>query len=222
MRIKMSSMVASDSIASIRRLGKEVKRLSEQQAEAMQRARFGGMTVREVNEYGARHRRIIQLLKQMAMLEKNAYEQQKQKKLPTKIAEERKFTMTRKGVSRWTFVQANPSRIAVNSLAAGCPSASGTPVLQSRAIAVLFKHEVPMSRKRKKLRGTVEKIIKPLSPSQPEKAQIGIHGADDLYREIRIENVVTDENGEKASLKPGSEVDVTVEADSSATIKKPA
>jgi hypothetical protein len=79
-----------------------------------------------------------------------------------------------------------------------------------------------MSRKRKKLRGTVEKIIKPLSPSQPEKAQIGIHGADDLYREIRIENVVTDENGEKASLKPGSEVDVTVEADSSATIKKPA
>jgi nitrogen regulatory protein PII len=100
MRIKMSSMAASDSIASIRRLGKEVKRLSEQQAEAMQRARFGGMTVREVNGYGARHRRIIQLLKQLAMLEKKAYEQQKRKKLPTKIAEERKFTMTRKGVSR--------------------------------------------------------------------------------------------------------------------------
>ena len=47
-----------------------------------------------------------------------------------------------------------------------------------------------MSRKRKKLRGTVEKIIAPLSPSQPEKAQIEVHGADDLYREIRIENVV--------------------------------
>lgn len=78
-----------------------------------------------------------------------------------------------------------------------------------------------MSRKRKKLRGTVEKIIKSPSPSQPEKAQIGIHGADDLYREIRIENVVIDEKGERASLKPGSEVDVTVEADSSATIKKP-
>ena len=78
-----------------------------------------------------------------------------------------------------------------------------------------------MSRKRKKLRGTVEKIIAPLIPSQPEKAQIEIHGADDLYREIRIENVVTDEKGEKASLKPGSEVDITVEADSSATMKKP-
>ena len=78
-----------------------------------------------------------------------------------------------------------------------------------------------MSKKRKKLRGTIEKIIKPLTPSQPEKAQIDIHGADDLYREIRIDNEVIDENGEKASLKPGAEVDVTVEADSNATIKKP-
>jgi hypothetical protein len=33
--------------------------------------------------------------------------------------------------------------------------------------------------------------------------------------------VVTDEKGEKAQLKPGAKVDVIVEADSSATIKKP-
>lgn len=78
-----------------------------------------------------------------------------------------------------------------------------------------------MSRKRKKLRGTVEKIIAPLTPREPEKAQIEIHGADELYREIRIENVVTDDKGEKAKLKEGAEVDVTVEADSSATLKKP-
>ncbi len=78
-----------------------------------------------------------------------------------------------------------------------------------------------MSRKRKKLQGTVQKIIKPAISSQPEKAEIDIHGADDLYREIRIENVVTDEKGEKARLKPGAKVDVIVEADSSATIKKP-
>jgi molybdopterin-binding protein len=79
-----------------------------------------------------------------------------------------------------------------------------------------------MSRKRTKLRGTVQKVIKPAIPSQPEKAQINIHGADELYREIRVENVVTDENGEEAQLKPGAEVDVIVEADSSATTKKPA
>jgi molybdopterin-binding protein len=78
-----------------------------------------------------------------------------------------------------------------------------------------------MSRKRQKLQGTVQKIIKPVVPSEPEKAQIDIEGGDDLYREIRIENVVTDENGEKARLKPGAQVDVIVEAESSATTKKP-
>jgi hypothetical protein len=78
-----------------------------------------------------------------------------------------------------------------------------------------------MGKKRKKMRGTVEKIIKPVIPMEPEKAQITIPDADDLYREVRIENVVTDERGEKASLKPGAEVDIIVEADSSATMKKP-
>jgi hypothetical protein len=37
------------------------------------------------------------------------------------------------------------------------------------------------------LSGTVEKIIKPISPPAPEKAQISVHGSEDLYREIRIE-----------------------------------
>jgi len=78
-----------------------------------------------------------------------------------------------------------------------------------------------MGRKRKKLQGTVQKVIKPVSPSQPEKAQIDIEGADDLYREIRIENEVTGENGEKARLKPGADVEIIVEVDSNATFKKP-
>ena len=78
-----------------------------------------------------------------------------------------------------------------------------------------------MGKKRKKLHGTVEKVIKPFVPSEHEKAQISIAEADDLYREIRVENVVTDENGHKASLKPGAKVDVVVEADSNATVKKP-
>ena len=30
------------------------------------------------------------------------------------------------------------------------------------------------------LPGTVEKIIKPVSPDEPEKAQIAVEGADDL------------------------------------------
>jgi hypothetical protein len=78
-----------------------------------------------------------------------------------------------------------------------------------------------MTRKRKKLRGTVTNVIKSPHPSQPEKAEIDIHEADDLYREIRVDNELTDDEGEKASLKPGAQVDVIVEADSDATLKKP-
>ena len=78
-----------------------------------------------------------------------------------------------------------------------------------------------MKKKRKKLIGRVEKIIKPTN-GQKEKAQIGIDDGEVLYREIRVENELTDESGEKAGLKPGAEVDVIVEADSNATIKKTA
>jgi hypothetical protein len=79
-----------------------------------------------------------------------------------------------------------------------------------------------MGKKRKKLRGTVQKIIESVHPGEPDTAQIYIHEAEDLYREIRVENVLTDEgNAEKVGLKPGTEVDIIVEADSSATMKKP-
>ncbi len=78
-----------------------------------------------------------------------------------------------------------------------------------------------MGKKRKKLPGTVNKIIKPVVPSEPEKAQVDIEGADDLYREIRIENTLMDDNGEEVRLKEGAQVDVSIEADTDATMKKP-
>lgn len=58
-------------------------------------------------------------------------------------------------------------------------------------------------------------------PGEPEKAQIDIEEAIDLYREIRIENVLTNDEGEKAALKSGKPVDVIVEAESDVTMKKP-
>ena len=70
------------------------------------------------------------------------------------------------------------------------------------------------------LPGTVEKIIRPAHPSEPEKAQISVEGADELYREIRIENNLTDENGDAVKLKKGAQVDVIVEADPEATRPK--
>ena len=66
----------------------------------------------------------------------------------------------------------------------------------------------------------VEKIIKPRYSEEPEKAQIAVEGADHLYREIRIENTLIDENGNKVGLKPGAEVQVTVEADPEVTVPK--
>jgi hypothetical protein len=68
--------------------------------------------------------------------------------------------------------------------------------------------------------GTVQKIIKPQLPNEPEKAQIEVEGADHLYRELRIDNTLEDEKGKKVKLKQGAEVDVTVEADPKETVPK--
>ena len=73
--------------------------------------------------------------------------------------------------------------------------------------------------KRKRLRGIVQQVLRLLVSSEPEKAQISIEDGDELYREIRIENVLTNENGEKVRLKLGADVDVVVEADTDATTK---
>ena len=67
------------------------------------------------------------------------------------------------------------------------------------------------------LPGKVEKVIPPIHPSLPEKAEISVEGADDLYREIRVENTLSDERGNEVSLKLGAEVDITIEADADAT-----
>jgi len=75
--------------------------------------------------------------------------------------------------------------------------------------------EDAVAKKRKKLTATVKKIIKPVSPTEPEKAEIDVHDADPLYREIRVDSTVADEHGEKGKLKEGEKVDVIVEADSS-------
>ena len=61
--------------------------------------------------------------------------------------------------------------------------------------------------------GTVDKIIPSPHPSQPEKAQVAVKGADPRYRDLRIKNTLTDENGDNVRLKKGAHVEVTVTAD---------
>ena len=60
--------------------------------------------------------------------------------------------------------------------------------------------------------GTVKKIIPSPHTSQPEKAQIAVDGTDQRYRNLRIENTLTDEHGDDVRLKKGVHVDVTVTA----------
>lgn len=48
-------------------------------------------------------------------------------------------------------------------------------------------------------------MIKPSYSSGTEKAEIEIREADDLYREIRVDNQLTDDKGEKTSLKEGAD-----------------
>jgi len=61
--------------------------------------------------------------------------------------------------------------------------------------------------------GTVDKIIPSTRLSQPEKAQIAVEGADHRYGDLRIENTLTDENGDDVRLKKGAHVEVTVAAE---------
>lgn len=68
--------------------------------------------------------------------------------------------------------------------------------------------------------GTVEKIIKPVFPGEPEKAEIALENADPLYREIRVENTLTNAEGETVGLRKGAHVDVTIEADPADIVKK--
>lgn len=70
-------------------------------------------------------------------------------------------------------------------------------------------------------RAGVQKIVKPVHPDQVEKVEISIPEADHLFREIRIENTLTDANGQVVALKNGARVDVTFEADANDTVKKP-
>jgi hypothetical protein len=60
--------------------------------------------------------------------------------------------------------------------------------------------------------GTVKKIIPSRRTNLPEKAQIAVAGAPRSYRDLRIENTLTDEHGNDVRLKKGAHVEITVTA----------
>ena len=70
------------------------------------------------------------------------------------------------------------------------------------------------------LSGVVEKIIPGFHPSQPEQAQIAVDGAAQLYKEIRIENKLRDQDGNDVMMKEGTQVEVTVKAEPDETTNR--
>lgn len=69
------------------------------------------------------------------------------------------------------------------------------------------------------LLGTVEKIIPSTDATQIEKAQIVLKGAEDLYKEIRIDNILDDEDN-KVGLKLGAGVKIIILAEKRSTIPR--
>ena len=57
-------------------------------------------------------------------------------------------------------------------------------------------------------------------PAQSGKAEIEVREADDLYKEIRIENTLQDSKGKKVKFKKGADVDLTIETDEKDTTPK--
>jgi hypothetical protein len=68
--------------------------------------------------------------------------------------------------------------------------------------------------------GKVAKIIPSRSRKQPEKAQIAVDKAAPKFRNLRIENSLTDEHGDEVKLKKGAQVEVTVAAEGDTSTAK--
>jgi hypothetical protein len=66
--------------------------------------------------------------------------------------------------------------------------------------------------------GTVDKIIQFRTPRLRETAQISIKG-EPRYRELRVENSLTDQHGDEVKLEKGPHVEVIVTAEGKRKLK---
>lgn len=58
--------------------------------------------------------------------------------------------------------------------------------------------------------GRVEKLIDGTRSGTPNQVQIVVEGAEELYGELRVANVLQNERGEKVALMPGAEIEITM------------
>lgn len=79
---------------------------------------------------------------------------------------------------------------------------------------LIWRHDRPW----KTLSAVVKKILPTGIVPSPEKVEISISEADDLFREVRVENALTHPDGSVVKLKQGTRLDITLQADASETV----
>ena len=75
------------------------------------------------------------------------------------------------------------------------------------------KREWQRTKPWKTVSAVVSKVLEPIL-KEPGKVEISISGAEELFREVRIENRFTGVDGQPVALKQGVRVHVTIEVDS--------
>lgn len=82
----------------------------------------------------------------------------------------------------------------------------------ARAAELGLNHDENAGQPSTTISGTVRKIIPSRRPGRPGAAQIVLDVTEKQYRDLRIENSLTDEHGSDVKLKKGAPVEVTVSA----------
>ena len=70
--------------------------------------------------------------------------------------------------------------------------------------------------------GTIKNILPSFDPREPDKAEIHVDDAEPLYQELRVSNLLEDEEGREVQLKKGAKVKIQIEADKRDTTCKEA
>jgi hypothetical protein len=95
-------------------------------------------------------------------------------------------------------------------------------LIKQKELRFPHREDIPTLRQQKASKtvsGVVQKIVKDVYANQAERVEILIPEAEELFREIRIVNIFTDDAGQTVALKQGVDVDVTFEADAKDTVK---
>ena len=96
-------------------------------------------------------------------------------------------------------------------------------VIRSKELRFPEDDRIPTWRRNrpwKTVSGAAQKIIKNIYLNHRDNVEIALAEAEDLFREIRIENTFTAVDGQPVALKQGARVDVTFEANPEDTVKQ--